>query len=292
MTTSELASRIKQAMELSRGREDRSRLVEIRVFGRKAETPLLPEETGLLFLLGGRMDYRIGEDDYRTLRQGEYLFFQEIVTVETEAREGTCCLLVPIRAGLVREFLRLLQEHGALAALPPRTTRRICLLQQEWDAETGRLLAELLRAYSDEDPGRDYSIHLAVLGLLHRLFPDEHMLSKLSYLLDSPTYPEPLRKAERFLLEAYPQPIRMKQLTEAALVSESQLARLYRKHFGMSPMERLASIRMEQAALLLRDPSVTVMEAALQVGYQSLSAFVQQFRKKFGVSPKEYQQSR
>ena len=81
----------------------------------------------------------------------------------------------------------------------------------------------------------------------------------------------------------------MKQLLQVVNISESQLNRLYKKYFQVSVMERLTAIRMEQAALLLRNPSITVTDTAVQVGYQSISAFVQQFKKKFGLSPKEFQ---
>jgi AraC-like DNA-binding protein/mannose-6-phosphate isomerase-like protein (cupin superfamily) len=43
--------------------------------------------------------------------------------------------------------------------------------------------------------------------------------------------------------------------------------------------------RLEVAALLLRDPRVSVGEAALRCGYASGSKFARQFRKRFGVLP-------
>jgi AraC-like DNA-binding protein len=135
----------------------------------------------------------------------------------------------------------------------------------------------------------DYFIHLTLLEMMYHIFSDEHMLSKISYIIDTPYYPEPIRKTERFILENYHKPLRIRNLVEAAMISESHLNRLYKKYFNMSPMERLAAIRMEQAAILLRDPSLTVTNVAVQVGYSSMSAFVQQFKRKFGVSPKEFQ---
>lgn len=51
--------------------------------------------------------------------------------------------------------------------------------------------------------------------------------------------------------------------------------------------EYLRQVRLDNAMKLLRNQDNNVTEAAIAVGYSNVSAFSQQFYRKFGVKPSE-----
>ena len=53
-------------------------------------------------------------------------------------------------------------------------------------------------------------------------------------------------------------------------------------------MEYLHKVRLTAACSLLQTGELPVLEAALAVGYNSLSSFHRQFRRIYGCSPTEY----
>ena len=66
--------------------------------------------------------------------------------------------------------------------------------------------------------------------------------------------------------------------------------------FAASPMDKepsrsrslLSSIRIEESKLLLRDGSLSMGEAAKQLGFSSQQQFSRQFRSVTGMTPSEY----
>ena len=82
------------------------------------------------------------------------------------------------------------------------------------------------------------------------------------------------------------------QMASAAWVSESKLYKLFRTHHDATPLEVLNRARIAAACLSLETPHKTVIEIALEVGFQSLSAFNANFKRLMRVSPVQYRRSR
>jgi signal transduction histidine kinase/CheY-like chemotaxis protein len=102
--------------------------------------------------------------------------------------------------------------------------------------------------------------------------------------------------AERFLEQFYGVVIEqmgdpdldVERLSRALLLSRSALYRKCRELLRSAPMDAIAEIRLEQAALLLADPERSVSSVARDVGYRRHSHFTQRFTAHFGVSPRAY----
>jgi transcriptional regulator GlxA family with amidase domain len=71
-------------------------------------------------------------------------------------------------------------------------------------------------------------------------------------------------------------------------ISDAQLRRLCARVLGASPRQLLCNLRLQSAAVLLRDPSMRVKEIQARVGIADASHFCRDFRDRFGVSPSEY----
>lgn len=72
-------------------------------------------------------------------------------------------------------------------------------------------------------------------------------------------------------------------------MSPSAFRRHFIKIYKTSPAKWLTSKRLEKSAELLRSENNKASEIYLQVGFDSLSGFVQSFKKEFGVTPKQFQ---
>ena len=70
--------------------------------------------------------------------------------------------------------------------------------------------------------------------------------------------------------------------------SHFYLSRIFSAHTGQTITQYLRQLRLEKAAELLRSGDYNVTEAALEVGYSSLSHFSQAFREVFGCCPGLY----
>jgi AraC-like DNA-binding protein len=71
-------------------------------------------------------------------------------------------------------------------------------------------------------------------------------------------------------------------------VSKEQFRRVCLRDLGRSPMQHLASLRIEQAQQLLTSTQDKVESIALQVGFENASVFSRAFKRWVGRSPKGY----
>ena len=67
--------------------------------------------------------------------------------------------------------------------------------------------------------------------------------------------------------------------------------RRFRETVGMSPYRFLQSVRVSEAAALLRRGSHSVTDAALSVGFTDLGRFAQAFRRELGCAPSAFQRA-
>lgn len=72
-------------------------------------------------------------------------------------------------------------------------------------------------------------------------------------------------------------------------VSARHLNRLFQKQFGQSVGEYISKQRMMVAGELLQDKKLSVTMVSDRVGYGNYSYFTKQFKKFYGITPREYQ---
>lgn len=81
-------------------------------------------------------------------------------------------------------------------------------------------------------------------------------------------------------------------LNELAFLSNMSLSsfkRNFEKYFNESPSKWFQDQRLEYSAFLLKNKSQRPSDIFKEVGYDTLSNFIQAFKQKFGITPKQYQ---
>jgi len=73
--------------------------------------------------------------------------------------------------------------------------------------------------------------------------------------------------------------------------SREHVTRSFRKHLGMTPTEWINRQRIDHACLLLSTTRLSVLEIAIECGYESPSYFHQAFRQTIHTTPLKYRQS-
>jgi AraC-like DNA-binding protein len=99
---------------------------------------------------------------------------------------------------------------------------------------------------------------------------------------------ERVERARAILREHLSDPPPLEELGRLVGCSPFYLSRLFSQEVGLTIQQYLRQIRMERAAELLRSGKCNVTEAALEVGYNSLSHFSATFHQTFGCCPGLY----
>jgi len=80
----------------------------------------------------------------------------------------------------------------------------------------------------------------------------------------------------------------LNELAALGGMSESKLKRLFKQVFGNSLYEYFQTIRMKEAAYLLKQEKRTVSEVGYALGFSNLSHFSRVFEEHVGMKPKKY----
>jgi AraC-like DNA-binding protein len=99
---------------------------------------------------------------------------------------------------------------------------------------------------------------------------------------------ERVEKVIALLREKLPEPPSLEEIGRAVGCSPFHLSRTFSAATGMTIPQYTRQLRMERAAELLKLGRFNVTEAALEVGYSSLSHFSQAFHQTFGCCPGLY----
>lgn len=90
-----------------------------------------------------------------------------------------------------------------------------------------------------------------------------------------------------WIKENFRQPFTVEELAEQRRMSVSLLHQRFKSAVGMGPLQCQKRLRLTEARRLMLDEGRNVTEAALDVGYESVSQFTREYKKMFGLPPKE-----
>jgi AraC-like DNA-binding protein len=80
------------------------------------------------------------------------------------------------------------------------------------------------------------------------------------------------------------------ELAASAGLSRAHLARLFADTFGIPPHQYLVRLRLDQAKRALA-AGESVTEVCYQVGFESLGTFSSSFKRRTGMSPRQWQRA-
>ena len=146
---------------------------------------------------------------------------------------------------------------------------------------------------------RDVTLHLveeifgnAVASEIAKHFTHEIKRSYesmlLSYQQQDTHHDELIIKIQEWLQGHYEESIPIEALAEKFKISVRSLNRRFKAAAGITPLQYLQELRINQAKQLLKQSNLTIAEIAFAVGYQDTSHFGSLFRKYSGVAPMEY----
>lgn len=172
--------------------------------------------------------------------------------------------LVPLAAGQLLRPLFLDSRDEACAGILNCITgaERLCEMKQ---------------------PGYELGVKAAMLGLVCGL-----VQLKPGQPAAEPPGTARLKQALDCIRRDYAQPLTVERMAAVCGCSPSHFMRWFRQMTGTSFVVYLNEYRLSAAARLLRSGEEKVLTIAHETGFESLSNFNRQFRRRYGVTPREY----
>ena len=99
---------------------------------------------------------------------------------------------------------------------------------------------------------------------------------------------EVVAEAIKFIRDNASRPIQVRDLEKALNVSRRVLENRFERTVGRSPAIILRRVRLERAAVLLRDTELAIPEIAYQCGFNHTESFIRSFKRTMGDVPSQY----
>ncbi|MBA9087106.1 two-component system response regulator YesN [Fontibacillus solani] len=128
----------------------------------------------------------------------------------------------------------------------------------ETEAWMVSFFAKLVKLTADPLPSKSYKLFLATKAYIERHYHEEDLS--------------------------------VEDVAAAVFVDSSYLRRVFRKESGYSVLDHIVHTRMKKAKELLQDGNLKLATVAEAVGFSDPSYFSKCFKKKFGMTPTEFEQ--
>ena len=221
--------------------------------------------------------------------QGAVLLFNsyEPHEIASDTTEPVQLLSVQISNHFCREYFPRLHN----VAFEPTDLRQV--LSEPELHEMRSMLFTTTLAFFREAPGFQFECVGLVSLMLSRL-----LRSLPHVLIDDQEYAARKRKTARirritdYIDQHYKEKIMLPDLAKMEGITTTYLSHFFHDTFHMTFQEYLNRLRLEKALILMKDPSLYLVDICMECGFSDNKYLNQMFMKKFGCSASEYRKKR
>ncbi len=241
--------------------------------------PHLHDFFEILLILSGSCKVTV-EDQVYTLRAEDVIAFNNHCT---HSLLGKDCVLISV------QFDQILFEKMLPNPVHP-TFQCNSAMQGEQPAFSSlrRCIAKLVKNNADQRTGYELRNLSLIYGLMDIFYNYFRVDASLAQTQKQHRYAERMAKINRILSERYSEPFSLSQLAEEVHLSAPYLSKFFDQQYGMNFLSYLTEIRLTHAVQDLRNTDHNIERISADNGFPNSHAFVQAFKKQYGVLPSIY----
>ncbi|WP_400192129.1 AraC family transcriptional regulator N-terminal domain-containing protein [Hymenobacter sp. B81] len=212
----------------------------------------------------------------------------EIDFPEADAQHPTQCLAVAIPTETIRGTIDLLNER--YPRLEEHTPWQLDARSHAHLHNTPELtgtLERIIRVSQETTAAKDVLAGFTLQELLVRLMQTQArrlIFDHYQQHLTSHRFAHVVHYIKRNLAE----PLPIDKLSELACMSKATFFRLFKREFGLTPVEYIIQERLSEAKRLLRHPLSTIADVCYRTGFNNPAYFQKLFRRHEGLTPGLY----
>jgi AraC-like DNA-binding protein len=156
-----------------------------------------------------------------------------------------------------------------------------------WQNKVLECIDNLFKLYTKQEFGFELHMYSIILNVLYLM-----VSNTTDYITEVSTNAfagdQRIKEMLSYIHENYKQKLTLEDVAKAANISRSECCRFFKQMTGSTPFEYLISYRINQSITLLKKTNLPVTEIAEEVGFGSVSYYIEKFRKHTNFTPKEF----
>lgn len=248
------------------------------------------EEMEITLICEGMSDYKVGQVPFRA-QQGDIVLVPPYCThaaFEIPGKTMTSDSIV-FHLDFLGAHGRDLSASKYLRPLSEGRMRMPAAIRPD-DPGYGEILAAFIAAkdcFLEKPPFYEIRLREHLLHLLILLF-------EYGYITESEESRNAIENRQQligvlqYIADHYREKLNVAELAALSGFSESYFMNSFRQQVGMSCIRYINHYRIQRAAEALEETSAPVMEIAMDNGFDNISYFNLQFRREFGMTPRDF----
>lgn len=223
---------------------------------------------GLVYVLGGRAEFRFFTGERIAVKDGNVLFLPPYAaySIVTEKEFKHYAVNFNIHKNTSR--LGILNKH-------------YCLLEKENSEQLERKFKGVVNTWTAKKTGFEMDTMSRLYDLLSFFyFEYTNRQNNLPY--------QRLLPAKEHIERHFDQPITLEELAAISNMGVTNFRREWKKRYSAPPLQYRDSIRLHYAKEYLNSGYYTISEIAKKCGFDDVSYFVRFFKKQTGLTPGSY----
>ncbi len=240
-------------------------------------------------MMRGRKTMSLEEKESFDFLPGESVVLPEGVTMkvgfpEADEKRPVQCATLALDWSMVNKNLAFLNENYANKEASSEWKLNFDHYHFVNNKELAASINKLINISMEDNIAKDALADLALKMLLLRLIQTQNLTNIQHEKLATPR----LGSAVQYIHQHLADKITVAQLAAACCMSQSAFYQVFKETFGISPLEYVLKLRIEQAKKLMADPHASVTEVCYASGFNNLNHFSKVFKRMEGVTPSQY----
>lgn len=246
------------------------------------------DEAELTLIRQGRCVYQVQLEQY-TVQEGDLVFLSPAMLHAIDVPEGSMASDTYVfhmhylgADSLDVCSLQYLQPMMQQELMPPVLISR----SHPVYGEALKLFLDIDEAWNTRPAGFELVIRAKLLSLIALLLPYCRKSGQESSLRSE--HSQKIKRALEYIAAHYAEDISISDVAAACYFSDYHFMRFFKRCTGVSCGDYIKTLRLEKAAERFATGESSILDVSLSVGFHNLSYFYRAFRKKYGMTPKEF----
>ena len=252
------------------------------------------EEMEITFIQDGTSDYKVGREEFKA-NGGDIILIPPYCThsaceIPGKTMISDSIVFHPDYLGASN------QDLSASKYLRPMAEGQLLMQEVIRDSDAGyeeikEAFLEALDCFKNKPSFYEMLLKEKLLHILILLFSYGYIRESDDSHITSENRRH-IKSALEYISDHYSEKISISEMAQLAGFSENYFMSLFRQYVGMSCIQYVNHYRIQKAAHALEETTKSVSEIAMIHGFDNISYFNLQFRRTFGMTPREFRSKR
>ena len=252
------------------------------------------EEMEITFIQDGTSDYKVGREEFKA-NAGDIILIppyciHSACEIPGKTMISDSIVFHPDYLGASN------QDLSASKYLRPMAEGQLLMQEVIRDSDAGyeeikEAFLEALDCFKNKPSFYEMLLKEKLLHILILLFSYGYLRESDDSYITSDNRRH-IKSALEYISDHYSEKISISEMAQLAGFSENYFMSLFRQYVGMSCIQYVNHYRIQKAAHALEETTKSVSEIAMIHGFDNISYFNLQFRRTFGMTPREFRSKR